>query len=422
MKTRNFVPFNFQLTTSRLGLILASATLHFAPSAAAVVWDGSSNGNWGNGANWVTGTVPGAGNLIEFNNLSLASPSIYISAARNVAGISFLSGNPIAQNIKLSTQPNNTGTAVNLTFTASNTGIIVNDGLNHIVGTFGLGVNGDIVLLGNLPVATTSGNLTINRPITDGALAFGMTKTGSGTLTLESINTYDGATMVSAGTLAITSTGVINSSSGVTISGGTFRYNSSTNLAPTVTFTSGTIAGTNWNGTLAGQTIATGQIIAPGNSPGTATTGAQTWASGGSYAWEMNNTTGTAGLDPGWDLVNGSDTLNITATSGSKFNILVNSLNLANVSGLATNFNDALSYSWLIADFNSVTGFVGNAFNIDTSGFTNPFTGSFGVSLGGIGIVPGDSSQVYLTYSAVPEPGAVLLGGLGFLALLRRRR
>jgi MYXO-CTERM domain-containing protein len=29
---------------------------------------------------------------------------------------------------------------------------------------------------------------------------------------------------------------------------------------------------------------------------------------------------------------------------------------------------------------------------------------------------------VYLNYAAVPEPSAALLGGLGLLALLRRRR
>jgi MYXO-CTERM domain-containing protein len=37
--------------------------------------------------------------------------------------------------------------------------------------------------------------------------------------------------------------------------------------------------------------------------------------------------------------------------------------------------------------------------------------------------MPGDNSQIYLTYvTAVPEPGAALIGSLGLLALLRRRR
>jgi autotransporter-associated beta strand protein len=252
--------------------------------------------------------------------------------------------------------------------------------------------------------------------------ANGLIKAGNGTLELRGINTYTGATAVNAGTLEIASTGRINTSSGVTINGGTLRYNSSTDLSPTVTFTSGTIAGTNWNGSLSGQTIGTGQTISPGNSPGTATTGSQTWASGGSYLWEVNNATGTAGADPGWDLETGTGTLDISATNVSPFNILVTSLTLANAGGLATNFNDATSYNWLFADFASITGFAANAFYISTSDFDNTFTGTFGVSLGGVGAVPGDNSQIYLTYTAIPEPSAALLGGLGMLLLLRRRR
>jgi hypothetical protein len=85
-------------------------------------------------------------------------------------------------------------------------------------------------------------------------------------------------------------------------------------------------------------------------------------------------------------------------------------------------FNDALSYNWLIADFNLITGFAADAFNIDTSDFSNTFSGAFGISLGGVGVVPGDSSQIYLTYTAIPEPAAALLGSFGLLTLLRRRR
>lgn len=275
--------------------------------------------------------------------------------------------------------------------------------------------------LGGVISSFTAWNNANNPPNTPAAN--GLIKAGDGTLVLGGINSYTGATAVNAGTLEIASTGRINTSSGVTINGGTLRYNSSTNLSPTVTFTSGTIAGTNWNGSLSGQTIGTGQTISPGNSPGTATTGSQTWASGGSYLWEVNNATGTAGADPGWDLETGTGTLDISATNISPFNILVTSLTLANAGGLATNFNDATSYNWLFADFASITGFAANAFNINTSDFDNTFTGTFGVSLGGVGAVPGDNSQIYLTYTAIPEPNvAALIGALGGILLLRRRR
>jgi autotransporter-associated beta strand protein len=258
--------------------------------------------------------------------------------------------------------------------------------------------------------------------IANGAAGMGLTKTGAGTQTLTNTNTYTGVTNVTVGTLSIDGTGTINTSSGVNINGGTFRYNSSTNLSTAVSFASGTVAGTNWNGTLDNQTIGANQTISPGNSPGEALTGSQSWAGGGSYLWEINNATGIAGEDPGWDLLSGTGTLAITSTSVSPFNILVTSLTLLNAGGLATNFSDLTSYNWLIADFATINGFDTTGFNINTGAFANSFTGTFGVSLGGVGVVPGDDSQIYLTYTAIPEPGAALLGGLGLLALLRRRR
>jgi hypothetical protein len=55
------------------------------------------------------------------------------------------------------------------------------------------------------------------------------------------------------------------------------------------------------------------------------------------------------------------------------------------------------------------------------SGGTNwdPALGSFG-TLRKDGSTTEDS--VYLTWTPIPEPGAALLGGLGFLILLRRKR
>jgi len=91
-----------------------------------------------------------------------------------------------------------------------------------------------------------------------------------------------------------------------------------------------------------------------------------------------------------------SSTLTISATSGSHFNVLLTSLSLANVAGSAINFNSASNYNWLIADFASVTGFAADAFNINTTDFQNPFTGTFGVALGNTGGIGGDSSQSVL--------------------------
>lgn len=290
---------------------------------------------------------------------------------------------------------------------------------------------GPLVLTSGVTAANGSKTLTLSGtstaansigPIANGGTgAISVTKSGAGTWVLTGTNTYSGATNVSGGTLVVGNAASINSSSGVTVDGGTFRYNASTNLTAPLTFTSGTVAGTNLSGI--SLTVGTGRTVSPGNSPGTMNVANQTWAAGGTYLWELHDATSTAGT--GWDLLAGTGTLDITASLGSEFTIDLTTLAAVapDVLGNAINFNANSSYAWLIADFAAVNGFNATDFTIDATGFTNaPLSGSFGISLGGVGVVPGDSSQVYLTYTAIPEPGSALLGGLGFLAILRRRR
>ncbi len=340
-----------------------------------------------------------AGNISLASNLSITTAGLSI---QNSAGNNVINGTL-------------------RTIAGNGTSTITSDGGSlNLAGNIDSGATGNRVL--ELSGTSTGAN-TVSGSISNGTATLSITKSGTGTWAITNgTNAYTGATNVNAGTLAVSAAGSINTSSGVNINGGDFRYNATTNLSPTVTFNSGTISGTNWEGSLSGRTIGSSQTISPGNSPGTATTGAQTWASGGSYLWEINNATGTTGADPGWDLLSGSGTLDITAASGSAFNLLITSLTLSNTAGLATNFSDVGSYNWLIADFATINGFDATAFNINTSAFANSFTGIFGVSLGGVGAVPGDNSQIFLTYSPVPEPSAALLGSLGLIALLRRRR
>lgn len=95
------------------------------------------------------------------------------------------------------------------------------------------------------------------------------------------------------------------------------------------------------------------------------------------------------------------------------------------VNGDAVNFNSGLLRTWtLFLSTDSVIGsFDASLFNVNvaafngTAGFTNSLAGgSFGVALGD------SNTDVFLRFTPIPEPRAALLGALGALAFLRRRR
>ena len=211
----------------------------------------------------------------------------------------------------------------------------------------------------------------------------------------------------------------------VTISGGTFKNNSTQNYTGTLTFTSGTVGGTNLAGVA--LTVGSGQTLSPGNSPGTMVAGAQTWAAGGNYNWQIYDAASAAGT--GYDtisLTTGS-VLDITATSGSQFNINLWSLSSIgpDVNGNATNFNNASTYSWtLVSTDQAITGFSADKFVIHvgaangTSGFSNALGGGgFSVGLGDGG------TDLMLNYSAIPEPSTwiLLVLGLAIVVTVRNR-
>jgi autotransporter-associated beta strand protein len=85
--------------------------------------------------------------------------------------------------------------------------------------------------------------LTIGTPILANGTS-SLTKTGAGTLTLTSVNTYTGATTVVAGTLTVGGAGGLEDNSVVTVNGGTYSTNSSTDVVGTVTLKNGVIGGT----------------------------------------------------------------------------------------------------------------------------------------------------------------------------------
>lgn len=230
-----------------------------------------------------------------------------------------------------------------------------------------------------------------------------LTKTGNGTITFSGINGYSGATLVSGGKLTISSTGTINSTSGVSIGAGEFNYNSSTALSQPVSFsgTGGTLSG---SGAIS-QTvnITAGNTLAIGNSPGTMSFGSNLTV-GGTYLYELTGGSTTADLgDVTGNLTLGGilDLVQLgTYTAGNKFTLFAYDGTLSGV----------------FKDFGGATDILDDTNFTDAGGIWTMNYNDINPGLNG------GSGSRYVTITAIPEPSAVLLGGLGMLMLLRRRR
>ncbi len=381
----------------------------------------------------------GTGTLTIAGTTALQAVASDVTLANAVSGTTVLLTVSGTQNLTLNGGLTSTG---DITLTNS-----IGSGKLLTIGSLNIGAGASVP---RTMIVNGAGDLAVTGAIANGAgatAAQNFSSRTTGTTTLSGNNTLTGITSVTTGTLVISS-GSINTSSAVTVSGGklkydsstgltrtvtvtggaTFAYNSTTDYTGTLTLTAGKLGGTNWNGAkLGGLTIGANQTITPGNSVGNATTTTQTWANSGSYVWEISKGNGTAGdgVGGGWDLLTLSGALTISATSGTPFAINITSLGLNNLPGPATGFNDGSSYNWLIADAGSaITTFSADKFTLDTTGFQNTFTGTFAVALGNTGSIGGDNTQLYLTYTAVPEPAtwALLAFSLTTVMVLRRRR
>ena len=383
----------------------------------------------GAGGLLLDGTISGAGGLEKSGTgvgfLRLSKANTYSGITKVSAGELRLNNNQALQNSALDTG----GTG----FIAANSGAGT-----YVFGGLITGRNLASVVTGSAANVTAvqlnpqSGSVTYSDIIANLASGMHLTKSGAGTQVLGGVNTYTGTTTITAGRLEIAAGGSINTSSRVTINGGELKYNSSTPLTPAITFTQGTISGTGTVSASGGVSISTGAILSPGNSPGTLpfATGL-TLSPGGTYVWETNSGTGTAGQN--WDVINvTAGGLNLSSlSSGGKFNLDLTTLTASGSSGSMDNYTAGGSYTWRIFDANALTlpGSFGSApyaagtditslFNLVTTNWKNTVPASNDMSVK----VAADGTGVDLV--VVPEPAAfaVALGGMACMGWFIRRR
>jgi fibronectin-binding autotransporter adhesin len=405
------------------GSLSGSSAVTIASDAALAFRRSNSYGNFGN-------AISGAGGVI------LTSGTVTFTGSNSYTGSTTVNGGVLVA-----------GSAN--AFGESTAALVINSGTASL-GGFSVAVgplsgsSGGVLTTSNVAGTATfttnvgSGTSTFAGSIANnGSGLVALTKQGSGRLVFSGNNTYSGATEISAGILEIAPGGAIGSTSGITLAGSTaeLKYNAAAALTQPLTLTQGIISGTGTIGTAV--TFASGNILSPGNSPGTqAYTSLHAWSPGGTYQWELNALTGTAGAQ--WDLVDiTSGTFDLSALGtapGSKFILDLVTLDLLNAdaAGPLASPYDGGSYTFRIASYNpsafSLPATFSNTAGADLTGLfqinlenwqgTQPQLGNISVKI--------NSTATGIDLVIVPEPCALALAGLGMAAavgtLLRRRK
>lgn len=253
----------------------------------------------------------------------------------------------------------------------------------------------------NTQIDTTSSNASIARPMADMAGQQGrFTKIGTNTLTLLTASTYSGGTTLSAGTLLANNT-IIEPTDSATGSGN-------------ITVNGGKLGGT---GSIAGNvTVNDGGTISPGASIQSLAVATLSLTNNSTFQYEADSTA-ILGLGADFLTVNGdlslAGTVNLTLTD------------LAEINASAFAQNTVFSLINYTGSWNSgLFTFGGNVLdNGETfSSGLNTWRIDYDATAGGVNFQEEYVSGGFVNLTAIPEPAASMLGGVGLLFLLRRRR
>jgi autotransporter-associated beta strand protein len=451
------------LTKSGTGIWTLSGTNNFTgttniSAGALTITNSSALGSTANGTSLASGAVlridGTSGNLsigaetLTLNGVGLiASPA---GALRNIAG-----NNSWAGAITLGSASSIQSDAGTLTLTG---------GINNA---------------GFLATFQGAGNTTVST--TKITRSGGLTKNGGGTLTLSAANDYSGGTTLSAGTLTLSGSGQLGSTTGaLTVNGGTLNLGGTSQTVGALSGSGGTI-----NTSTGSSTLTVGNGGGSGSYSGTIANGSGTVSltktGGGTETLSGANTyTGPTTVSAGTLLVNGNQSsatgavaVNNSGTvlggagtiggavtvasgatiapgatgNGSTAILKTGALTLSSSSNFSLDLNgtvagtsyDQLSVTGTVSIggsnllINSISGLsVNDKLFILANDSTDAISGTFaGLAQGGTissggytltidymaNFMSGSANDISLTVTAVPEPGSWLAGALALLAV-----
>ncbi len=402
---------NFANASQNLGAVGNSNTttnaLNFSNATGTVVLaslTGSGNTRFGS-----NGTVTGGistGTVTSVGNLNA-----------NISG-----GTTTAGGLLTGTVSSGTTSAGSLSSTS------VTGGTNTITGAAGItSLNGGATTVGGVATIGTMTTGTVNLNGATSAIATlngGTVNLGSTTLTVGN-GTTSGAITGASGALTVTGALSLNGSNtygGVTSisTGGDLRVNGTNSGSGAVNVASGANLG--GSGSVIGGINVTG-VLTPGNSIESLGGGALNFLTGSTYAYELQTDLFTGTPNVAGDLTYSSSSLSIAAGTILTLSDLGGSTALANGSKL-TLISSVGAWNLGLFSYDAGAGLV--TLNDDTNITigANIWKFDYNDTLAGSNFT-GDTTGAnnFVTLTVVPEPNvSALIGGLGLLSLLRRRR